>query len=729
MLIAQEMSSPFDSSVVAKLMGLSKLPIQQKVQTSKRNPQEIDSDDFLSRALQDYWQRDDGSSNHPMNCVSELCMHEKCKDLYEAKQQLSSKVQIKNHNLQNEVCYENLMEKRMALVHQKFILAKRLATSNRLIQSKEFKDALEVLSSNRDLFLRFLEEPNSVFSEQLREIQQIISLGSQSKSITILKPASLFHSDQEKSMRRNRYRCSEEDMKNIDVQGWSSSLFIPKPETLSEPTKIVVLRRSPPVLHETKTNMAPTSQNSWVHEVKPGSVKSCSSQSHSAELSVRHEAGKRLVERRVLEADLKRSSSTLGEILAIPEVKKEEKVVDKLSISPRISLGEEQESNFAGTCEDCHPDSCNVNIRVNEEISCTGSGKSFKDKVSSMFFSRMKKLVNEKPKLSNSVSSDGRLHAASSSSIEDDNLSKSSHDGKISEENLVKFSSPVSVNRTERHGNLSFKAIRSIEKLWKSEISREDFNQHSPISVLEKPFQEEISINISNSCQISTTSRAESPSRPPLIASVRRSTYSEQGHPASTAPNSLKLSNLFSKEDKDQEQLDFIQKIISTSKLADENSNTVLARSHSLDSPLDPTLLHDLLERDGKEAKNREKLSNQKLLFDFVSESLKEIGYYNLVHTNPWSSTGSMAQLRPNPTVKFAVLCRLKECLSEEENLMSAENNKTLVDNLVKKEMMRSGLAESMWLEVDEFSKEIGEKMLQELFDDALDDLIGCCLC
>lgn len=137
------------------------------------------------------------------------------------------------------------------------------------------------------------------------------------------------------------------------------------------------------------------------------------------------------------------------------------------------------------------------------------------------------------------------------------------------------------------------------------------------------------------------------------------------------------------------------------------------------------------MEKEGEEEedKYREKSSIQMLLFDYVTVALKEIGYCNLFNAYPWPITTVMARIRANPTVIDAVLCRLKDCFSEEENCLSAENSRQFVDNLVKKEVIGSDLAESMWLEMDEFSKEIGEKMLEELFDDALADLIGCCLC
>ncbi|GJQ93105.1 hypothetical protein Tco_0004244, partial [Tanacetum coccineum] len=43
----------------------------------------------------------------------------------------------------------------MALVRETFMEAKRLSTDEKLRQSKQFEDALEFLSSNKDVFLKF----------------------------------------------------------------------------------------------------------------------------------------------------------------------------------------------------------------------------------------------------------------------------------------------------------------------------------------------------------------------------------------------------------------------------------------------------------------------------------------------------------------------------------------------------------------------------------------------
>ncbi|KAI4341622.1 hypothetical protein MLD38_026321 [Melastoma candidum] len=80
-------------------------------------------------------------------------------------------------------------EKKMDLVRQKFVDAKRLVTDEKLRHSREFHDALEVLSSNRELFLSFLQEPYSLFSGNLYKFQ---SLPRETKRITILRPSKVW---------------------------------------------------------------------------------------------------------------------------------------------------------------------------------------------------------------------------------------------------------------------------------------------------------------------------------------------------------------------------------------------------------------------------------------------------------------------------------------------------------------------------------------------------------
>ena len=64
--------------------------------------------------------------------------------------------------------------------------AKRLSTDDNLQNYKEFNDALEVLDSSKDLFLKFLEEPNSLFTKHLHDLERF-SLSPGERNASVLK--------------------------------------------------------------------------------------------------------------------------------------------------------------------------------------------------------------------------------------------------------------------------------------------------------------------------------------------------------------------------------------------------------------------------------------------------------------------------------------------------------------------------------------------------------------
>lgn len=149
-------SSP---SVIAKLMGLDALPSpgslkpQKEVSScsrkvsSKEMQMPIRHDDCLLKKHSDEYQD--------------------CKDKYE----VINGTKFENHK-NHVICKQtpNLKQSGMdmAFIRQSFINAKRLSTDEKLQRSKEFDDALEVLESNKDLFLKLLQEPNSLFSKHLQ---------------------------------------------------------------------------------------------------------------------------------------------------------------------------------------------------------------------------------------------------------------------------------------------------------------------------------------------------------------------------------------------------------------------------------------------------------------------------------------------------------------------------------------------------------------------------------
>lgn len=791
MLIAQELANTIElkekpPSVVAKLMGLNSLPVQQRVSQSKKNLPDTNLHRLSIRAL-DRQQQESHSSKMSFDGGSHV--REKIyKDVYEVKQKLSSGIQFEKENPHPEDHHRSLAEKRMAVVHQKFTETKRLTTNEKVLRSKELKDALEVLSSNRDLFLKLLEEPNSLFSSQFNELNQTNSLGNHIKCITVLKPTTSADIDHDKSASKNQHAFDEE-ITGFDGHDQSSSLFIPKAEAVSQSCRIVVLKASTEMLpgsryingdlevdedarsrevakgiaFRTQKDLSSTQKDVYPRAsalssgyVTDENSPDVSETSIHFESSVSREAKKRLSER--LESVIsngvdpeqgnvrKKSSNTLGEMLAISEVKKEE---EEEAAELWVSYGEEQHTGMTRS-KSLPASSCCENIREKEELSPAPSIKStqapkiknvkasFKEKVSGLFFSRMKTVVRDKPRLSGSVSSDGRLHENSSSAIKDDNVVE---DYRISCENSLKtvggtefrFLSPISVSGAEKHGNVSLKGIRSIEKPWKSEVPREYCNQPSSISALERPSQDDDPLgSIPRSSHSAVISNPQALSRSPLISSVSRSSNWETLHPDSVPMTSFKLFRLFFKEDEEKERLDFITKLLSFSNLADEKSAALLEKSHSLDSPLNPVLLDELLEQKGEEGKCRERRSNQMLYFDSVNIALKGICQCLLADAYPWPTTVRRSRKRVESTlsVRDAVWFRIKDCFSEDGSCASAkaENSKKYVNHLVMREAAGGGLVESMWLEMDEVGKEICEEMLEELFDDTLADLTGCWL-
>ncbi|XP_042435174.1 uncharacterized protein LOC122021158 [Zingiber officinale] len=139
----------------------------------------------------------------------------------------------------------------MALVREKFIEAKNLVIHGKFLESKEFQDAVEVLNSNRDLFLKFLEEPNSMFRKHVLEPQSV-SQPSQMTRITVLKPSNTMDRKAKRLMEKRRLSDSDESVGKAN-RHWSTGFSEPRCNALSSPTRIVVLKPSPGKPYDTTT--------------------------------------------------------------------------------------------------------------------------------------------------------------------------------------------------------------------------------------------------------------------------------------------------------------------------------------------------------------------------------------------------------------------------------------------------------------------------------------------
>jgi len=572
MLIDQEMSKEVVSkhnpppNVVAKLMGLEALPRGDpnlSVERSHRGDYSQHMCDHSGTPFK-HWQMDDRYMDkemlHEVHLNTEQIAY---KDIYDIWLQSQRTGNVRDKTQEREKWTEDVNGKKMALIRQKFMEAKRLSTDERLRQSKEFDDALEVLSSNNDLLIRLLD------SQNLYELQS--TPVAETKRITVLKPSKVV--DNEKSVGKGK-KNDKQIRKPANVgAAWErySPGYTPPSQKVDEfpvqPTRIVVLKPSPGKAHEIKAVVSPTMlsprnlpsgnfyqepedddvlesrkvdseitqqlhedmrsnqrdetfyssvfsngytgdessfnksdhecnagnfsdlevmspspRHSWDYINRCGSPFSSSSFSRascSPESSVCREAKKRLSERWAMMASSKglqeqrhmRRSSTLGEMLALSDIKKSE-------ISELEGIHKEQEPNEsvscsrnfnAETCMDGSPRSLSRSksvptsstvfdnglsvevcdndagkIHVSGELTKSKSMKSsFKGKVTSFFFSRSKKPTREKSCLSQSKNepqstligaSDSPL--SSSGALRDD-VSQSFNSGSIGECSLT----------------------------------------------------------------------------------------------------------------------------------------------------------------------------------------------------------------------------------------------------------------------------------------------------
>ncbi|ESQ44622.1 hypothetical protein EUTSA_v10003146mg [Eutrema salsugineum] len=149
---------------------------------------------------------------------------------------------------------EDLSKKKMDLVREKFLEAKRLVTDDKLRHSKEFQEAMEYLSSNKELFLEFLQESNNFFSHHLQSFKsKAPPTPEKSKRITILKPSKFI--DDAKLGNEAAIDSLGDCMKSengLHLFNWP----VEEEHPTKQSTRIVVLK---PSSHVTRASSCPTS--------------------------------------------------------------------------------------------------------------------------------------------------------------------------------------------------------------------------------------------------------------------------------------------------------------------------------------------------------------------------------------------------------------------------------------------------------------------------------------
>ncbi|KAK9169167.1 hypothetical protein Syun_001307 [Stephania yunnanensis] len=167
-LLAEQMSSKMETrrrpqSIIARLMGLDPLPPQQP--NNKQHKQLSDS--YLRR-------------KSSVNVLENQLSYEgrSCR-MSNKEQDFKDVFEVETSKTERHVCSAvqceptnfNLSEAKMAYIREKFMDVKRLSTDEKLQHSKEFHDALDVLDSNKDMLLKFLQEPDSLFTKHVYDLK------------------------------------------------------------------------------------------------------------------------------------------------------------------------------------------------------------------------------------------------------------------------------------------------------------------------------------------------------------------------------------------------------------------------------------------------------------------------------------------------------------------------------------------------------------------------------
>ncbi|CAL9227226.1 unnamed protein product [Arabidopsis halleri] len=244
-LIAREMSKEVEhkqspTNVVAKLMGLETLPQTYPETATQRSKSRSNSHSSLNHSVT--------SIDNEVQKYQEFSRE--FKDVYETWQSPQKMSRSRDSSPRKGRYNESTTEKQMALVRQKFSEAKRLVTDDSLHQSKEFQDALEVLSSNKDLFVQFLQESNSFSQQNLSDFHPVPP-HSEAKRITVLRPSKAVETEKfvvqgrkNKQIKKLASSSQETGWGNRDLGYPSSYVNRGTEEHTVQPTRIVVLKPS-----------------------------------------------------------------------------------------------------------------------------------------------------------------------------------------------------------------------------------------------------------------------------------------------------------------------------------------------------------------------------------------------------------------------------------------------------------------------------------------------------
>lgn len=742
-LIAREMSREVEpkqspTNVVAKLMGLETLPQTATQRSKSRGYSNSSMDDDVQKYQE---------------------LSREYKDVYETWQSPQKVSSSRDSSPRKGRYDESATEK---LVRQKFAEAKRLVTDDSLHQSKEFQEALEVLSSHKDLFVKLLQESNS-FSQQTVPTHQ-----SEAKRITVLRPS--------KAVETERFVVQGRKNKQVKKVASSSSGWGNRgteERSVQQPTRIVVLKPSLGKTLDTKgvssspstprgvpnegyfddvdqskevakeimqqvrenlmchhrrneTQCSSVLSNGYIGDdssfnksdnedpvgnlsdseimspwdcanrfESPFSPSSFSRASFSPESSVCREAKKRLSERWALMSvtrgstqphkHVPRSSSTLGEMLALSETKvttgsyeDSDEIVPETRVSTSCINTHLNQVEMGGDSLNILARSKSVSdaskAQLPQEGTDTGSLKS-SWKVSNLFSFKNKKASKEKRDATPSS-----VTLPSEDCLPPDALQQQS---------IIPGEEELTTPRPLEAGS-----------------TNEKQDELSPVSVLFPPFEEDPECSTSSKLGEELSLKSNLIDKSPPIGSIARIlSWDDDSKPAMGGVQ------------EDEDWFLFIETILTAagfSKGCTFSHDTVMPNS-----PLDPSLREKYTNLDNNnnikefvnEGKRRQHRSTRKLIFDCINSIVSETTTTRI----------GTDYSRPLDLVEH-VWSQVKDWLSD-EYVEDMDANSVAAESLVKEEIVGRRWMNSFQGEVDDLGIGIESALLRELIEEAVLDL------
>ncbi|CAN1775506.1 hypothetical protein LINPERHAP1_LOCUS13354 [Linum perenne] len=242
-------------SIIARLMGLDGMPSQPATRK-----QEMRSSENITKRTEKPHRGTPSSSRGSSRKSSRE--EQEFKDVYEVLE-LSRKKGELSYPLRS--ANSKVADADMAFIQQRFMDAKRLSTDGKLQDSKEFHDTTEDLNSNQDLLLRFLEQPDSMFTKHIRELHGASPRshyghrsGTQECKGNVLECSTKKETPRNNRRRPHEDRCNPPYLKQAGVFAVKASKLQSEEKEASTvlPTKIVVLK---PNLARVRNSVKPVS--------------------------------------------------------------------------------------------------------------------------------------------------------------------------------------------------------------------------------------------------------------------------------------------------------------------------------------------------------------------------------------------------------------------------------------------------------------------------------------